>query len=57
MAIRRGHYDIQRSTLLLLPKNFDKPVNSVYTYSVGTDDTITLDAETALNCKVSSAIQ
>lgn len=57
MAIRRGHYDIQRSTLLLLPENFDKPVNSVYTYSVGTDDTITLDAETALNCNVSSAIQ
>lgn len=52
-----GHYDIQRSTLLLLPENFDKPVNSLYTYSVGTDDTITLDAETALNCNVSSAIQ
>ena len=47
-----GHYDIQRSTLLLLPENSGESVNSMYAYSVGTDNSITLAEGTALKCDV-----
>lgn len=47
-----GHYDIQRSTLLLLPAYFSRPVYSMYTYSVGTDNAITLTDGTAMGCNV-----
>jgi hypothetical protein len=47
-----GHYDIQRSTLLLLPENPGESVNSMYAYSVGTDNSITLAEGTALKCDV-----
>ena len=47
-----GHYDIQRSTLLLLPENPGESVNSMYAYSVGTDNSITLAEGTTLKCDV-----
>ena len=47
-----GHYDIQRSTLLLLPENPGESVNSMYAYSVRTDNSITLAEGTALKCDV-----
>ena len=47
-----GHYDIQRSTLLLLPENPGESVNSMYAYSVGTDYSITLAEGTTLKCDV-----
>ena len=50
-----GHYDVQRSTLLMRPAYFNKPVDSIYLYSVGTDNTIisTQDGSDALmNCTV-----
>jgi len=46
-----GHYDIQRSTLLMRPAYFSQPVYSMYSYSVGTDNTIASDAA-SMNCKV-----
>ncbi len=36
-----GHYDIQRSTLLMLPAYFGASADSMYTYAVGEDDSIT----------------
>jgi len=47
-----GHYDIQRSTLLLLPENPGESVNSMYAYSVRTDNSITLAEGTTLKCDV-----
>ncbi|WP_295067307.1 hypothetical protein [uncultured Fibrobacter sp.] len=49
-----GHYDIQRSTLLMRPAYFSKPVYSMYTYSVGTDNTIASDGA-AMNCNVEAS--
>ena len=49
-----GHYDIQRSTLLMRPAYFSKPVYSMYAYSVGTDNTIASDGA-AMNCKVEAS--
>ena len=49
-----GHYDIQRSTLLMRPAYFSKPVYSMYAYSVGTDNTIASDGAT-MNCKVEAS--
>ena len=47
-----GHYDIQRNTLLLLPENPGESVNSMYAYSVRTDNSITLAEGTTLKCDV-----
>lgn len=50
-----GHYDIQRSTLLMRPAYYNKPVYSMYTYSVGSDNTISSsngETTTTMNCKV-----
>ena len=49
-----GHYDIQRSTLLMRPAYFSKPVYSMYSYSVGTDNTIASDGA-AMNCNVEAS--
>lgn len=46
-----GHYDIQRSTLLMRPAYYSQPVYSMYTYSVGTDNTIASDSKN-MSCKV-----
>ena len=47
-----GRYDIQRSTLLMLPVYYSKSSEPVYTYSVGSDNTISLAKDAALNCTV-----
>lgn len=47
-----GHYDIQRSTLLMRPAYFSKTAHTMYAYSVGTDNTIALSDGEAMNCKV-----
>ena len=47
-----GRYDIQRSTLLMLPLHNEGWSNSMFSYSVGTDSTITLNKGAAINCTV-----
>ncbi|WP_244263675.1 hypothetical protein [Fibrobacter succinogenes] len=53
-----GHYDIQRSTLLMRPAYYNKPVYSMYAYSVGTENTISMsngETTTTMNCKVEAS--
>ena len=53
-----GHYDIQRSTLLMRPAYYNKPVYSMYAYSVGSDNTISSSngkTTTTMNCKVEAS--
>ena len=47
-----GHYDIQRSTLLMLPLQGEDASQSMFIYSVGTDSTITTQAGESMNCTV-----
>ncbi len=47
-----GHYDIQRSTLLMLPLREEDASLSMFIYSVGTDNTITSQAGETMNCTV-----
>ena len=47
-----GHYDIQRSTLLMLPLQGEDASQSVFIYSVGTDNTISSQAGETMNCTV-----
>lgn len=47
-----GHYDIQRSTLLMLPLREEDASLSMFIYSVGTDNTITSQAGEPMNCTV-----
>ena len=47
-----GHYDIQRSTLLMLPLREEDASLSMFIYSVGTDNTITKISGGTLNCTV-----
>jgi hypothetical protein len=47
-----GHYDIQRSTLLMLPLREEDASLSMFIYSVGTDSTITSQAGESMNCTV-----
>ncbi len=47
-----GHYDIQRSTLLMLPLREEETSLSMSIYSVGTDGTITSQAGESMNCSV-----
>ena len=47
-----GHYDIQRSTLLMLPLQGEDASQSMFIYSVGTDSTITTQAGVSMNCTV-----
>ena len=50
-----GHYDIQRSTLLMRPAYYSKSVYSMFTYSVGTDNTIAPSDGKAMNCNVEAS--
>ena len=53
-----GHYDIQRSTLLMRPAYYNKPVYSMYTYSVGTDNKISSsngETTTTMSCDVEAS--
>jgi hypothetical protein len=53
-----GHYDIQRSTLLMRPAYYNKPVYSMYTYSVGTDNRISSsngETTTTMSCDVEAS--
>ena len=50
-----GHYDIQRSTLLMRPDYFSKSAYSMYTYSVGTDNSIAPSDGAAMSCNVESS--
>ena len=53
-----GHYDIQRSTLLMRPAYYNKPVYSMYAYSVGSDNSISSsngETTTTMNCKVEAS--
>lgn len=47
-----GHYDIQRSTLLMLPLREEETSLSMFIYSVGTDNTITPQTGVPMNCTV-----
>lgn len=47
-----GHYDIQRSTLLMLPLREEDASLSMFIYSVGTDSTITTQAGESMNCTI-----
>ena len=47
-----GRYDIQRSTLLMLPLQGEDASQSMFIYSVGTDNTITSQAGETMNCTV-----
>ena len=47
-----GHYDIQRSTLLMLPLREEDASLSMFIYSVGTDSTITTQAGESMDCTV-----
>jgi hypothetical protein len=47
-----GHYDIQRSTLLMLPLREEDASLSMFIYSVGTDNTISSQAGETMNCTV-----
>ena len=47
-----GHYDIQRSTLLMLPLREEETSLSMFIYSVGTDSTITSQAGETMNCTI-----
>jgi hypothetical protein len=53
-----GHYDIQRGTLLMRPAYYNKPVYSMYAYSVGSDNSISSsngETTTTMNCKVEAS--
>ena len=53
-----GHYDIQRSTLLMRPAYFNQPAESMYVYSVGTDNTIVSSQDgssVTMNCNVEAS--
>ena len=47
-----GHYDIQRSTLLMLPLREEDASLSMFIYSVGTDSTITSQAGVSMDCTI-----
>ena len=47
-----GHYDIQRSTLLILPLREEDASLSMFIYSVGTDSTITSQAGVSMDCTI-----
>ena len=47
-----GHYDIQRSTLLMLPLREEEASLSMFIYSVGTDSTITSQAGESMDCTI-----
>ena len=47
-----GHYDIQRSTLLMLPLREEDASISMFIYSVGTDSTITSQAGESMDCTI-----
>ena len=47
-----GRYDIQRSTLLMLPLHNEGWSSSMFAYSVGTNNTITIKAGGAIDCTV-----
>ncbi|MBR4348545.1 MAG: hypothetical protein IKP90_06360 [Fibrobacter sp.] len=47
-----GHYDIQRSTLLMLPLCEEETSLSMFIYSVGTDSTITSQAGESMDCTI-----
>jgi len=52
-----GHYDVQRSTLLMRPAYYNRSVYSMFTYSVGTDNTISAsngESTVTMNCNVDS---
>jgi hypothetical protein len=47
-----GRYDIQRSTLLMLPLREEDASLSMFIYSVGTDSTITSQAGESMDCTI-----
>ena len=47
-----GHYDIQRSTLLMHPLREEETSLSMFIYSVGTDSTITTQAGESMDCTI-----
>ena len=47
-----GHYDIQRSMLLMLPLREEDASLSMFIYSVGTDSTITSQAGVSMDCTI-----
>ena len=49
-----GHYDIQRSTLLMRPAYYNSSITSMFAYSVGTDQTITTMEGKSMSCGIDS---
>ena len=47
-----GRYDVQRSTLLMRPLHYVGSSRTMFTYSVGTDNTITAYNGESVNCTV-----
>ena len=47
-----GHYDIQRSTLLMRPTYYDKPIYTMYSYVVSEDNTIAPTNGKSMSCTV-----
>jgi len=52
-----GRYDIQRSTLLMLPLHNEGWSSSMFAYSVSTNNTITIKSDESLNCAVKDVEQ
>ena len=52
-----GRYDIQRNTLLMLPLHNEGWSSSMFAYSVGTDNSITIKSDESLNCTVKDVEQ
>ena len=52
-----GRYDIQRSTLLMLPLHSEGWSSSMFAYSVSTNNTITIKSDESLNCAVKDVEQ
>lgn len=47
-----GHYDIQRSTLLMRPTYYDKPIYTMYSYVVSENNTIASTNGKSMSCTV-----
>ena len=45
-----GRYDIQRSTLLMIPLHYVGSMQTMFAYSVGTDNSISMSSDVTVNC-------
>ena len=45
-----GRYDVQRSTLLMIPLHYVGSMQTMFAYSVGTDNSISMSSDVTVNC-------